>query len=117
MAEIVLEDRVHGYLATRVESVAEGVSGRLWWTKWSEPREVIEWLMMRTDETSPLPEYVDGLDLTGDAVEELRGGTLTYIDHSDPDQDRPVTYSLRWLNADDVDVLWDKLGFGSRTLP
>lgn len=29
-----------------------------------------------------------------------------------PDRDQAVTYSLRWLGAEDIQAVWDRYGFG-----
>ncbi|GAA2084648.1 hypothetical protein GCM10009821_27570 [Aeromicrobium halocynthiae] len=117
MAEIVLNDRVVGYLATQVVALSTELGGRWWWKKWSEPWEVIEWLMTRTNDDAPLPEFDDGIDDEGQSTEELQNDLFTYPDQRASGPIRPlVIYSLRWLNADDVNVLWDRYGFSDTTL-
>jgi len=121
VAVLRLHGHAVGYLATRVETYAESVGGRLWWTKWSQPREIVEYLMTRTDHSSPLPDWDDNLDVTGSVVDELRTGTTEYLDHRAAgtgswDDAEVYAYQLDWLDGDERAQAWKTYGFGDTHL-
>lgn len=116
VAALELDERIVGYLATRVDPVSEVSGGHLWWTRWETPREVLIWLQSRIDPEAPLPEWDDGFDLFGDFLDELETGSIEVTDHrpeSGAWEDREVfRYRLRWLSGVQRDEAWDMFGFG-----
>jgi hypothetical protein len=115
VAALELDGRIVGYLATRIEPVAEARVGHWWWTRWETPREVVTWLQTRTVPDSPLPEFDDGVDIFGDFLVELESGLMEVVDHRQNDDDwderKVFEYRLIWLSDSEYEEAWDRYGF------
>ena len=119
LAVVRLDGQVVGFLATKVDVLWTRAGGHLWWTHWGDPREVLGWLLTRTADDSPLPEWDGGIDFSGSAFAELETGTTTYTDNrgTSPWENRPAfTYDLEWLSGPEREAQWHKYGFDDTTL-
>jgi hypothetical protein len=116
LAEVTLDGRIVGYLATQVDVRCTQSGGHLWWRRWSDYHEELTGLCTRTVADSPLREWEDWIfDLKNGTsyLDDLRAGRYVERDYSDAAMKQPwqeramVTYSLRWLSGDERASLWE----------
>jgi len=118
IAGVMMGDFEVGYLATNVDIVWDHGGGALWWSKWINAREMVQWMITRTDEGSPLPDYDDGIDFFGAALREFESGWVSYPDDrgTEPLDRRDVyEYRLNWLTGAAREAAWADFGFDETT--
>lgn len=73
----------------RAETQWSRVSGHLWWSRWSAPREVVRCSLRRTDGTAT--DWVVSAEALEAAVADWRSGVFRH---------EGATYQVSWLEDD-----------------
>jgi hypothetical protein len=106
LATLRLDGRDVGLVAFRLNRLAEATAGHLWWTRYAEPVDAVDWLEVQNPGTDE-ERFDDGIERLPSALVAgaHRGEWFTVIDGE------RVTVGLHFLSGDERERLWTLYGW------